>query len=154
MPNPDHSHYFYVRLCIPEKISVMDAPPRLLNFTNARFGTCKSVVDKHDEIMAVAPDNGFMAMGIRLANGEEAEQLEDIVISMVRDNGFRAGDGNKFASIEDMSYFYGISDIDWQAFDYKAYRRVASAFAQDIWEACTTKFPNALKEDLETDPIC
>jgi hypothetical protein len=145
MTNTDRSHYFYLRLCKPSKFHVLDAPPRVLDATNVRFGTCKSVVDKHDEIMAVAPDNGFMAMSIRLANGEEAEQLEDIVVSMVRNNGYRADDGTKFASVEDMSYFYGIADYDQ---DYDGYRRVVSAFAHDIWEACTDKFPNATKTNM------
>lgn len=86
MATSDYSQYFYLRLCRPDKFRVMDAPPRHLDATNVRFGTCKSVADKHDEIMAVSPDNGFMAMSIRLANGEESEQLEDIVVSMVRDN--------------------------------------------------------------------
>jgi hypothetical protein len=147
----DRSHFLYLRLCRPDKFRVLDAPPRHLDATNVRFGTCKSVADKHDEIMAVAPDNGFMAMSIRLANGEESEQLEDMVVSMVRDNRFYEYDdgNNKFALVERMSYFYGIGDYDWEAFDYDAYRRVASAFAGDIWEACTSKFPNAIREDLK-----
>ena len=146
----DRSHYLYLRLCRPDKFRIMDAPPRVLNVTNVRFGTCKSVADKHDEIIAVAPDNGFMAMSIRLANGEEAEQLEDIVVSMVRDNRFYEYDGNnKFASVENMSYFYGIGEYDWEAFDYEAYRRVVSAFAQDIWEACSEKFPNAVRKNYQ-----
>lgn len=149
MADPDYTHHFYLRLCRPDKCRVMDAPSRVLNVTNVRFGTCKSMIDKHDEIMAVAPDNGFMAMDIRLANGEEAEQLEDIVVSMVSVNGFRADDGSKFASVEDMSYFYGIGEYNWEAFDYEAYRRVVSEFAHVIWEACKAKFPNAIKEHLK-----
>lgn len=153
--NVDRSHFLYLRLCRPDKFRVMDAPPRHLDATNVRFGTCKSVADKHDEIMAVAPDNGFMAMSIRLANCEEAEQLEDIVVSMVRENRFYVYDdgNNKFASVENMSYFYGIGGYDCDAFDYKAYRHVAGVFARDIWEACTAKFPNAVKDDLKIPKV-